>query len=118
MVSVPRFPGGSGKHEGVISSEPAVGLDKSIRTPRIEVDMRTVLAGLSLCLGLVLGQSFEKPMGFDSKGELYRLSAEANAAAVVFPELSGFDHLELWQTSDGPVLEVYRPDKSRERMSV
>ena len=103
MVSVPRF-------EGVIRSEPAAGLDR--------VDMRTLLAGLSLCLGLVLGQVVEKPMGFDSKGELYRLSAEANAAAVVFPELSGFDHLELWQTPDGPVLEVYRPDKSRERMSI
>jgi hypothetical protein len=80
--------------------------------------MRTTLAGLSLCLGLVLGQVVEQRTSFDSRGELYRLSAEANAGAAVFPELSGFDHLEIWQTPEGPVLEVYRRDKTRERTSI
>ncbi len=80
--------------------------------------MKAVLTGLGVCLALVLGQVVEQPLSFDSKGELYRLTAEANAGTAAFPELSGFEHLEMWRTIDGPVLEVYRPDGSRERMSL
>ena len=84
----------------------------------MNLSMRCALIGLSLCLGLALGQVVEQPLSFDSKGALYRLSAEVNAAAAVFPELSGFDHLELWQTGEGPMLEVYHTDKSKERTSI
>ena len=70
--------------------------------------MKAVLTGLGVCLALVLGQVVEQPLSFDSKGELYRLTAEANAGTAAFPELSGFEHLEMWRTIDGPVLEVYR----------
>jgi hypothetical protein len=80
--------------------------------------MKVALAGLGLCLALVSGQVVEQPMSFDSRGELYRLTAEANAGAAAFPELAGFDHLEMWRTTDGPVLEVYRTDRNRERMSI
>ncbi len=80
--------------------------------------MRRALVGLTICLGLVLGQVVEQPVSFDSKGEVYRLSAGANARSAAFPELSGFDHLEIWQTDDGLVLEVYRTDKSRERVGL
>lgn len=80
--------------------------------------MKAVLAGLSVCLALALGQVVERPMSFDSRGELYRLTAEANAGAAAFPELSGFDHLEMWETTDGLMLEVYRADKTRERTSI
>ena len=80
--------------------------------------MKVVLAGLGLCLVLGLGQVVEQPLSFDSRGELYRLTAEANAGAAAFPELAGFNHLELWRTADGPVLEVYRTDGSRERTTI
>jgi hypothetical protein len=43
--------------------------------------MRAVLTGLGVCLALALGQVVEQPMSFDSKGEMYRLSAEANAGS-------------------------------------
>jgi len=78
--------------------------------------MKAALTGLGLCLALALGQVVEKPLSFDSNGKLYRLTAEANAGAAAFPELAGFDHLELWRTAEGLVLEVYRTDGSRERM--
>ena len=80
--------------------------------------MRAVLAVLGACVVLALGQVVEQPMSFDSKGELYRLTAEANARAAAFPEFSGFDHLELWGTPAGPLVEVYRTDKSREQVSI
>jgi len=80
--------------------------------------MKVVLAGLSVCLVLAFGQVVEQPLSFDSRGELYRLTAEANAGTAAFPELSGFDHLEMWRTTDGPVLEVNHTDKSRERTSI
>jgi len=80
--------------------------------------MKAVAAVLAICLALALGQTVEQPISFDSQGKVYRLTAEANTGAAAFPELSGFDHLELWRTPDGPVLEVYRTDKSRERMNV
>jgi hypothetical protein len=80
--------------------------------------MRAVLTGLGVCLALALGQVVEQPMSFDSRGEVYRLSAEANAGAAAFPELSGFDHLELWQTTAGPMLEIYHVDRNKERRSI
>ena len=80
--------------------------------------MRFALVGLTVCLGVVLGQVVEQPVSFDSRGEVYRLSAAANVRSAAFPELSGFDHLEIWQTADGLVLEVYRTDKSRERVGI
>ena len=80
--------------------------------------MKVVLATLAACLALTPGQVGELPMSFDSKGELYRLSPEANASAAAFPELSAFDHLEIWQTTGGPVLEIHRVDKSKERRSI
>lgn len=80
--------------------------------------MKAVPAGLSLCLGFVLGQVVEQPASFDSRGEVYRLSAEANAQAAAFPDLAAFDHLEIWQTTEGPVLEVYHTDRTRERRNI
>ena len=80
--------------------------------------MKVVLTSLGLCLALVLGEVVEQPMSFDSRSESYRLTAEANAGSAAFPELSGFDHLELWRTPDGPVLEIYHTDKSRERTGI
>ena len=80
--------------------------------------MKAITAGLAICLALAFGQVVEQPISFDSRDEVYRLTAEANAGAAAFPELSGFDHLEMWRTPDGPVLEVYRRDKNRERVSI
>lgn len=80
--------------------------------------MKAITAGLAICLALAFGQVVEQPISFDSRGEVYRLTAEANAGAAAFPELSGFDHLEMWRTPEGPVLEVYRTDKNRERVSI
>jgi len=66
----------------------------------------------------VLGQAIEQPLSFDSRAKMYRLTADANTGAAAFPDLAGFDHLELWQTPDGPVLEVYHADNSRTRISI
>jgi hypothetical protein len=80
--------------------------------------MKAVMAVLGICLALAPGQTVEQPISFDSGGKVYRLTAEANAGAATFPELSGFDHLELWQTNGGPVLEIYHMDKGKERSSI
>jgi hypothetical protein len=80
--------------------------------------MKAVLVGLGVCLAIALGQDVEQPMSFDTRGEVYRLTAEANAGAAAFPEFFGFDHLELWRTPAGPLVEVYRADKSREHVSI
>jgi hypothetical protein len=80
--------------------------------------MKAVLTSLVLCLALVLGEVVEQPLSFDSRNKVYKLTAEADAGSVVFPELSGFEHLEMWQTPEGPVIEVYNTDKSRIRKSV
>lgn len=77
-----------------------------------------VLAGLCICLGLAIGQATEKPLSFDTGGRVYRLKPAESAAIAAFPELAGFDHLELWRTTAGPVLEVYRPDGARERTDI
>lgn len=80
--------------------------------------MKSLLPALGVCLAFALGQVVEQPLSFDSRGEVYRLTTEANARAAAFPEFSEFDHLELWRTPAGPVLEVYRTDKTREQMSI
>lgn len=74
------------------------------------------MAALVACLAL--SQVREQPKSFDSKAKLYRLSAEANSAAATFPEPPGFDHREMWQTAEGPVLEAYQTDKNKERTSI
>jgi hypothetical protein len=80
--------------------------------------MKMILAGLCICLGLAIGQATEKPLSFDAGGRVRRLKPAESAAVAAFPELTGFDHLELWRTSAGPVLEVYRSDGTRERIDI
>ncbi len=82
------------------------------------VIIKSVLAGLCLVTAFALGQAVEVPKSFDSGGLLYRLSPEAWAQTGIFPELAGFNYLELWQTEDGVVLEVYRPDRTRVRRRI
>jgi len=80
--------------------------------------MKTALTSLCLCLGLALGQAAEEPLSFDSAGKVRRLVPSDAAAVVAFPELTGFDHLELWRTPGGPVLEVYLPNGNREQVGL
>jgi hypothetical protein len=80
--------------------------------------MKSLAAGIAICLALALGQAVERPMSFDSRGRVYRLDTGTNVASGAFADLSGFDHLELWQTPRGCELEVYRKDGTRERTDI
>jgi len=49
--------------------------------------MKAVTAVLGICLALAFGQIVEQPISFDSGGEVYRHTAEANAGAAAFPQI-------------------------------
>ncbi len=75
--------------------------------------MRQALLTLAVW-ALAYGQTVETPVSFDAQGRVFKLTPELNRAASVFPEVSDFDHLEIWQTDTVFRLEVYQRDGTRQ----